>query len=153
MSKQQRAALEAALARFEWLEDQPHVRGKDDCYEDIIGELHAALAEPDHLRDATEMIDDRLRIERLVRSNARRAMVIDIIERLVENPECEMHPSGMEYWNPLHDALRAKLLAAPRREWKGLTDEEVERLTEKTFWPDEFARAIEAKLKEKNHGI
>jgi len=47
MSKQQRAALEAALARFEWLEDQPHVRGKDDCYEDIIGELHAALAEED----------------------------------------------------------------------------------------------------------
>lgn len=41
--------------------------------------------------------------------------------------------------------------APPRRDWVSLTDEEVERLTEKTFWPDEFARAIETKLKEKNH--
>lgn len=44
MSKQ-RAALEACLARFELLEDQPHVRGKDDCYEDIIAEIRATLAE------------------------------------------------------------------------------------------------------------
>lgn len=92
-------------------------------------QLRAALAEQDaaepvaggdHLRDDTEMIEDandaedhRLRIERLVRANARRAMVIDIIERLVEDPEREdFGPSDMEYWNPLHDALREKLRAA-----------------------------------------
>jgi hypothetical protein len=43
----------------------------------------------------------------------------------------------------------------PRREWRGLSEEEI---NEATFHPDgrmnthlEFARAIEAKLKEKNH--
>lgn len=85
--------------------------------------LAGALA-ADQLRGATEMIEDaednRLRIERLVRANARRAMVIDIIERLVEDPECEMGPSDHDYWSPLHDALQAKLRAAatslePRR--------------------------------------
>lgn len=180
----------------------------------------AALAS-DHSRGATEMIDDRLRIERLVRANARRAMVIDIIERLVEDPEREdFGPSDMEYWSPLHDALREKLRAAlaeqepcdmgdmcigctprrpdggcpgeqkdvkrtrhsdrdefasipgtnvrvrirtapPRREWVGLTDEEIadairpccsgwktlEMLLKLSM--DEY-RAVEAALKEKN---
>ena len=49
--------------------------------------------------------------------------------------------------------------APPKREWVGLTDEEVSEIIGKEigfnscFGPEEaFARAIEAKLKEKNHG-
>lgn len=48
--------------------------------------------------------------------------------------------------------------APPQREWQGLTDEEIDELAEANLdfnWKDgveDFARAIEAKLKEKNHG-
>ena len=57
------------------------------------------------------------------------------------------------------DVLRAAL-AQPEREWQGLTDEEIKnhwliamQSVEGTVLPiPEFARAIEAKLKEKNHG-
>jgi hypothetical protein len=50
----------------------------------------------------------------------------------------------------------AKLYAAPR-EWVGLTDEEINSVCYKRDWTASwtnttFARAIEAKLKEKNHG-
>jgi len=49
--------------------------------------------------------------------------------------------------------------APPKREWVGLTDEEVSEIIDREIgfnscWgPEEaFARAVEAKLKEKNHG-
>lgn len=45
MTDKKRAALQAALEAMEYLESQPHVRGKNDCYEDLIGEIRAALAE------------------------------------------------------------------------------------------------------------
>ena len=38
----------------------------------------------------------------------------------------------------------------PQREWQGLTDEEIEKLYLGSFDEGQFARAIEAKLKEKN---
>lgn len=48
------------------------------------------------------------------------------------------------------------IIAPPQREWQGLTDEEIDELAEANLdfnWKDgveDFARAIEAKLKEKN---
>jgi hypothetical protein len=39
----------------------------------------------------------------------------------------------------------------PRREWRGLTDEEIDAANELRLTRQQFARAIEAKLKEKNH--
>ena len=49
--------------------------------------------------------------------------------------------------------------APPQREWVGLTDEEIQKVVSKKWWDWEdlfdiegFSRAIEAKLKEKNHG-
>jgi hypothetical protein len=52
--------------------------------------------------------------------------------------------------------LSCKEPSSPQRTWVGLTDEEVQTLRYKidstAHWTyDEFARAIEAKLKEKNH--
>jgi hypothetical protein len=45
----------------------------------------------------------------------------------------------------------------PKREWVGLTDEEIQKVVSKKWWDWEdafdiegFSRAIEAKLKEKN---
>jgi hypothetical protein len=54
------------------------------------------------------------------------------------------------------NALR-QALAQPEREWVGLTDEEIQaerhKLDPTAGWTyDHFARAIEAKLKEKNGG-
>ena len=50
-------------------------------------------------------------------------------------------------------------IAPPRREWAGLTDEERDLITEKVIgfnsccgWEDDYAKAIEAKLKDKNGG-
>ena len=65
---------------------------------------------------------------------------------------------GLRICDEAIEALRARL-AQPEQEWQGLTDEEI-----KTLWDDHiipvfnkqgispfvFARAIEAKLKEKN---
>ena len=56
-------------------------------------------------------------------------------------------------WEPLYTA-------PPKREWVGLTDEEINKLMQTINWRKdwlgswaykEFARAIEAKLKEKNN--
>ena len=55
-----------------------------------------------------------------------------------------------ERWTPLYTAPRKK-------EWVGLTDEEINSVCYKRDWTapwtnTTFARAIEAKLREKNHG-
>ncbi len=53
---------------------------------------------------------------------------------------------------PAH-AVRWRMVSVPRREWVGLTEEEITacKRTEKRYLSSqEFARAIEAKLKEKN---
>ena len=57
-----------------------------------------------------------------------------------------------------HDALR-DAVAQPEREWQGLTDEERKEIIrkQKDFWGPvgwelECAKAIEAKLREKNSG-
>ena len=54
---------------------------------------------------------------------------------------------------------RTPLYTAPPKQWVGLTDEEIHEVTSKKWWDWEdafdiegFSRAIEAKLKEKNHG-
>ena len=48
MTDRLRAAAQAALERLEHLEfNKPHVRGTDDCHEDIIEEIRAALDEQD----------------------------------------------------------------------------------------------------------
>jgi hypothetical protein len=46
--------------------------------------------------------------------------------------------------------IRSLYTAPPQREWQGLTDEEIDRALETTLGLHTFARAIEAKLKEKN---
>jgi hypothetical protein len=56
------------------------------------------------------------KIQRLIGGNARRDIEIGLIEQLLEDPDCELTPMGMEYWGPMHDKLREKLLAAhPQR--------------------------------------
>ena len=54
-------------------------------------------------------------------------------------------------------ALRERLAQPEMNQWQGLTDEEINSVCHKRDWTapwtdTTFARAIEAKLKEKNHG-
>jgi hypothetical protein len=74
--------------------------------------------------------------------------------------------SGLRYWSEPDNRHEVALYATPpaaQRQWTGLTDEEIESLDCVYLnWLDyeeveikgekEFARAIEAKLKEKNNG-
>jgi hypothetical protein len=54
-------------------------------------------------------------------------------------------------WIPIHELPKIKMLAqAPQREWQGLTDEERYLGDARSEEEIEYARAIEAKLKEKN---
>lgn len=54
---------------------------------------------------------------------------------------------------PAH-AVRWRMVAPPRREWQSLTEEEIQSIHDtyhKRMGPQEFARAIEAALRSKNH--
>lgn len=58
-----------------------------------------------------------------------------------------------------NDPVQPLYTTPPKREWVGLTDEEIQKVVSKKWWDWEdlfdiegFSRAIEAKLKEKNHG-
>lgn len=48
------------------------------------------------------------------------------------------------------EMLKRLLLQAQKKEWQGLTDEEISELIRNTHNTGSFVRAIEAKLKEKN---
>jgi hypothetical protein len=65
------------------------------------------------------------------------------------------------HWKPLDDLIGVLTqidnmtagLAPPRREWQGLTEEEIQSIHDtyhKRMGPQEFARAVEQALKEKN---
>jgi hypothetical protein len=97
-------------------------------------------------------------------AKGRRALeaAMDTLRQAIEQAEkqepvayIEHHKGGDNLrWEEVnHEYAKATPLytAPPQREWIGLTDEEVsETLTEHHGW-QQFAKAIEAKLKEKNH--
>ena len=105
------------------------------------------------LRKAAEMMAYEVPLHELlegVPENAR--LVIDSEDGM----STSFIPVGL-YCKRAASALR-QALAQPKREWVGLTDEELEplcdlwRVSYGSVYVDEFARAIEAKLKEKNSG-
>ena len=64
--------------------------------------------------------------------------------------EAEEEPDSI--WKAERDALR-QALAEPKREWFGLTDEEIDKVSgDVGYGYIDVAKAIEAKLKEKNNG-
>ena len=66
-------------------------------------------------------------------------------------PDCERYKKSAANWRNKAYELNGMPLPWDREElWVGLTREEVLDMEETTSHPLEFARAIEAKLKEKN---
>jgi hypothetical protein len=51
------------------------------------------------------------KIQGLIGSEARLRIQIDLIWRILEDPNQEFGPSDMEYWDTLHDKLKSTLTA------------------------------------------
>ena len=71
----------------------------------------------------------------------------------------DLDREGHDFWVSRQANVRTGVplyTAPPQREWQGLTDEEIAELwidTEQRLLMKDFARAVEAKLREKNHAI
>ena len=68
-------------------------------------------------------------------------------------PYCHnSHTLGAVYFDQNCVGCVKRMTTTPQREWVGLTDEEIDKIYETKVWDARrsFARAIEAKLKEKN---
>ena len=119
--------------------------------------LRARLAQPEPEPVAHYVIAGALfdfmgwltsRKERIVLSSADNASpAVEVITEFAKMRGLSLDDAKVRDWNT----------APPQREWKGLTDEEYESMAEKYvtncyFDTLKYARAIEVKLKEKNHG-
>ena len=51
------------------------------------------------------------KIQALIGAKARREIELQIVEQLLDDPDCDLTSMDMEYWHGLHDKLREKLLA------------------------------------------
>jgi hypothetical protein len=67
---------------------------------------------------------------------------------------CSLEDYSTAFQEETITALRQAIAEAEKREWAGLTDEEIANIANDCRWSDkyhlDFTRAIEAKLKEKN---
>ena len=139
-----------------WHDETVRTRGDDEAIE----ALRAALAEPNR---AQKMRDAGYTRRPTLREMAEPEQE-PVAWACIKNGELQTELIGTEadvdFWCASDDAeLQGMVKVAlythpPRREWRGLTEEEI---NEATFHPDgcmnthlEFARAIEAALKERN---
>lgn len=88
---------------------------------DAIRALHIALDVPD------KPIWANPEIQNLIKSDARKSIVIRLIEQLIEDPNFETTSSDMEYWEPIHDKLHALLTKVPSNPLPECTTEEEKR--------------------------
>lgn len=79
--------------------------------ERLIGQLDAAL----HAVVSEEPNMRHPKIQALISSNARRNIELQLVEQLLDDPDCELTSMDMEYWYGLHDKLRDRLLAAAQK--------------------------------------
>ena len=78
-------------------------------------------------------------------------------EKIVYDILCsEEQPPEGQHWEGFVASKIAAALAQPKKEWVGLTDEEKKAIYEQADaenWHDQpLLEAVEAKLKDKNHG-
>ena len=122
-----RAVLEQVLEALEF-----HSCG-DEIDEQIITALRAALAQQE--QDAEAWVDEAS------------------IAWLAEHPCGIITTRLVKQKSP--ERQMAMYAEPPRREWQSLSEEEIQSIHDtyhKRMGPQEFARAIEAKLKERNNG-
>lgn len=140
-------AMRQALEALKTASANTRVEQERALYEAAIKRLRNAIDELETMQ--TQEPDMRHpKVQAIIGARARLQIELRLVEQLVEDPDFETTASDMEYWGPLHDRLKARL---DPRQWQGLTKDEVD----KWELPDsptvlEFAKFIEAKLKEKN---
>jgi len=124
--------------------------GDKDIYSDTIDALRARLAQPEN-----DFNPDWDAMAVMVEEQQRMAKRIEELEARLAQPEQE--PVGIN--KVIIDSIRdsSEIVAPPKREWVGLTDNEYELMAEKRvtnyfFNTLDYAHDIEAKLKEKNNG-
>jgi hypothetical protein len=159
-----REAMKMALAKFEHLWDI----GIDAEYKvELLPEievLRQALAQPDkplrlspvyeygHIHEASQPEQDKLLVDLIQEQRAE----IDRLRQALAQPEQEPVKCTCGY--AIGHPLVSKCICTPPKPWVGLTDEEISELyylsgygsKEYDGGANSFARAIEAKLKEKN---
>ena len=128
-------------------------------FEDAHGLEDTEVAIKEALRQA---LDLQTAIERGTKAWADVPDATKWVEELRDNtPDCKTHPDAPHGFdrNASHSADRyvceCEGWEPPRRQWVGLTDEEVKYLTSHFDWrapKEQFVPVIEAKLKEKNSG-
>ncbi len=124
--------------------------GDKDIYSDTIDALRARLAQPEN-----DFNPDWDAMAVMVEEQQRMAKRIEELEARLAQPEQE--PVGI--YKVIIDSIRdsSEIVAPPKREWVGLTDEEAQKTfarhncTISTDLAGILARAITAKLKEKNN--
>ena len=79
-------------------------------------------------------------------------MSIAVMKQALEALDHEANKGNDNAYQCERDALRAAIEQGEKRQWVGLTDEEIDKTYETQIWDARrsYARAIEAKLKEKN---
>ena len=141
-----RAVLEQALEALEYHVEQTRSIWKTS---QAIDALRAALAQQEDIAqnlqsrmDAAMLLEERRQEVAQPHRETEQEPTVRIKCTVVDN----QHPSGVpfEQW-----------VNAPRREWQSLTEDEIRRMGNETpgqqgGWNLAFARAVEAKLKEKN---
>ncbi len=157
----EREALKLGIESLEWHNQHMHRK----ISEQAIAAMKKALVQPEQ---------DWIERERAVgyregHQNALKQMAqpeqhqdwcASLTQMLMSTPpkpalcNCKPKPEPMAWTNKMSiDVPNQPLYTAPQRTWVGLTDEEVNKLVDDEDWynfPHEFAKAIEAKLKEKN---
>jgi len=123
---------------------------RTDESDKAIEALRARLAQPEN-----DFNPDWDAMAVMVEEQQRMAKRIEELEARLAQPEQE--PVGIN--KVIIDSIRdsSEIVAPPKREWVGLTDNEYELMAEKRvtnyfFNTLDYAHDIEAKLKEKNNG-
>lgn len=124
--------------------------GDKDIYSDTIDALRARLAQPEN-----DFNPDWDAMAVMVEEQQRMAKRIEELEARLAQPEQE--PVGI--YKVIIDSIRdsSEIVAPPKREWVGLTDEEAQKTfarhncTISTDLAGILARAIKKALKEKNN--
>jgi seryl-tRNA synthetase len=151
MTPHEREVMQQALDALEQI--TPDWRTSIDKHEQLnnsIEALRTALAQPEN-----DFNPDWDAMAVMVEEQQRMAKRIEELEARLAQPEQE--PVGIN--KVIIDSIRdsSEIVAPPKREWVGLTDNEYELMAEKRvtnyfFNTLDYAHDIEAKLKEKNSG-
>ena len=149
MTPHEREVMQQALDALEQI--TPDWRTSIDKHEQLnnsIEALRTALAQPEN-----DFNPDWDAMAVMVEEQQRMAKRIEELEARLAQPEQE--PVGIN--KVIIDSIRdsSEIVAPPKREWVGLTDNEYELMAEKRvtnyfFNTLDYAHDIEAKLKEKN---